>query len=122
MVAQVVRYSRTTEIKKRRNLRRICMAHQKNLCFVCMNVMNDPTTGKPSEPYTATFEHIRPYSMMGLTHEDNCVATCAMCNGLRGTLDLNVFKEIINKFEKYELNFRNIKKYRKIIKKYIHNN
>lgn len=83
--------------------------------------MHDPITDEPNEPYTATLEHIRPYSMMGLTHEDNCVVTCAMCNGLRGTLDINVFKEIINKFEKYELNFRNIKKYRKIIKKYIQN-
>lgn len=54
---------------------------QKNRCYWCREQMSQ---GGPSDPKSATLDHVTPRSMGGAGSMDNLVAACRKCNNGRG--------------------------------------
>lgn len=118
MVAQVTKRSKAAEAKLRKRILKLKMTEQNSRCFYCKERMLLPANTADNNPYIATFDHIRAISQMGITHEDNCVVACKMCNNMRGDMDFDKFKALFTAFIKnYSHNKLSFKKCSKHIRK-----
>jgi len=100
MVAQVTKRSKAAEAKMRQRILKLKMTEQNGRCFYCKVRILLPANTTDSNPYMATFDHIRPVSQMGITHEDNCVVACRMCNSMKSSMEFDKFKALFTAFIK----------------------
>ena len=83
-----------TTVWKAQEKRAKLIKRQKNRCHWCREPM---TNGGPSDPRSATLDHVVPKSKGGGGNIENLVAACQECNRRRGSgpkpppLDLNTF-------------------------------